>query len=128
MKFTLLAAAIMIAGGVYAAVNVAATNNLPDPYHPVENWAQLPAGVQWGQVIGVQPDAPRQPLGIPSQRSGDHGVRCVRQVSERLRQRNVCAGARDDTRSRRQYLGYRRIREKTAKGSRFSNSVRMEKS
>jgi sugar lactone lactonase YvrE len=53
----LLLAAVTLIGGVYAAVNVAATNNLPNPYHPVENWAQLPAGVQWGQVIGVQPDA-----------------------------------------------------------------------
>lgn len=54
MKIRLLAAAFVIAGGVYAAVN-AATNNLPDPFKPVENWAQLPAGVQWGPVIGVQP-------------------------------------------------------------------------
>ncbi|MGA2714236.1 MAG: peptidyl-alpha-hydroxyglycine alpha-amidating lyase family protein [Bryobacteraceae bacterium] len=56
----LLIGAVTLIGGVYAAVaavNVAATNNLPNPYHPVENWAQLPAGVQWGQVIGVQPDA-----------------------------------------------------------------------
>ena len=53
----LLIAALVLIGGVYAAVNTAATNNLPDPYKPVENWAQLPAGVQWGQVIGVQPDA-----------------------------------------------------------------------
>jgi streptogramin lyase len=53
----LLIAAVVLIGGVYAAVNTAATNNLPDPYKPVENWAQLPAGVQWGQVIGVQPDS-----------------------------------------------------------------------
>jgi streptogramin lyase len=53
----LLIAAFVLIGGVYAAVNTAATNNLPDPYKPVENWAQLPAGVQWGQVIGVQPDS-----------------------------------------------------------------------
>ena len=56
----LLIAAVTLIGGVYAAVaavNAAATNNLPNPYHPVENWAQLPPGVQWGQVIGVQPDA-----------------------------------------------------------------------
>jgi streptogramin lyase len=57
LKFTLLAAAVTIAGGVYAAVNVTEINNLPNPYHPVENWAQLPPGIQWGQVIGVQPDA-----------------------------------------------------------------------
>ena len=34
-----------------------APNNLPNPYRPVENWAKLPAGVEWGQVISVEPDA-----------------------------------------------------------------------
>lgn len=57
LKFTLLALVATLISGVYAAVDVSATNNLPDPYHPVENWAQLPAGVQWGQVISAQPDA-----------------------------------------------------------------------
>src|SRR5579871_2916931 len=40
-----------------ATTDVAATNSLPDPFRPVENWAHLPAGVQWGQVISVKPDA-----------------------------------------------------------------------
>jgi DNA-binding beta-propeller fold protein YncE len=40
-----------------ALVAFAATGELPNPYRPVENWAQLPAGVQWGQVIAVKPDA-----------------------------------------------------------------------
>jgi streptogramin lyase len=39
------------------AAAVSATDALPNPYRPVENWAQLPAGVQWGQVIAVKPDA-----------------------------------------------------------------------
>jgi sugar lactone lactonase YvrE len=47
LKFTLLVF-VMRAG--------AATNNLPNPYHAVENWAQLPPGMQWGQVIAVKPD------------------------------------------------------------------------
>jgi hypothetical protein len=34
-----------------------APNNLPNPYREVENWAQLPTGVQWGHVINVVPDA-----------------------------------------------------------------------
>jgi hypothetical protein len=38
-------------------VNASPTNNLPNPYRPVENWAHLPAGVQWGQIIAVKPDA-----------------------------------------------------------------------
>ena len=48
---------LVLALSLYAAVDVLSTNTLPNPYHPVENWAQLPAGVQWGQVISVQPDA-----------------------------------------------------------------------
>jgi sugar lactone lactonase YvrE len=34
-----------------------APNNLPNPYRPVENWGKLPPGIQWGQVISVEPDA-----------------------------------------------------------------------
>ncbi len=39
------------------AATASVTGDLPDPYRPVENWAQLPAGIQWGQVIAVKPDA-----------------------------------------------------------------------
>jgi DNA-binding beta-propeller fold protein YncE len=56
LKFTLLVF-VMLAAASYAAVDVSATNNLPNPYHAVENWAQLPPGMQWGQVIAVKPDA-----------------------------------------------------------------------
>jgi DNA-binding beta-propeller fold protein YncE len=49
---------IAIAMGVLCAqVDVRATNNLPDPYRAVENWAQLPSGMEWGQVISAYPDA-----------------------------------------------------------------------
>jgi len=41
----------------YAQTGNPAPNNLPAPYREVENWAQLPAGVQWGHVINVLPDA-----------------------------------------------------------------------
>ena len=54
---TLLVIAVTLISAMYAAVDGSATNNLPNPYSPVENWAQLPVGVQWGQAIGVQPDA-----------------------------------------------------------------------
>jgi sugar lactone lactonase YvrE len=43
--------------GMNAAPTAGSTNDLPNPYHAVENWAQLPAGVQWGPVISVTPDA-----------------------------------------------------------------------
>jgi DNA-binding beta-propeller fold protein YncE len=56
LKFA-LSAFVLLAAASYAAVDVSATNNLPNPYHVVENWAQLPAGMQWGQVIAVKPDA-----------------------------------------------------------------------
>jgi sugar lactone lactonase YvrE len=41
----------------FAQLNAASTNDPPNPYRAVENWAQLPAGVQWGPVINVDPDA-----------------------------------------------------------------------
>jgi DNA-binding beta-propeller fold protein YncE len=56
LKFA-LPAFVMLAAASYAAVDVSTTNNLPNPYHAVEGWAQLPAGMQWGQVISVKPDA-----------------------------------------------------------------------
>src|SRR6266511_1522269 len=30
-------------------------NALPNPYHRDANWAQLPAGLKWGAVIGAEP-------------------------------------------------------------------------
>jgi hypothetical protein len=39
---------------VSAAVDVLATNNLPNPYRPIQNWAQLPSGVQWGGQFCLQ--------------------------------------------------------------------------
>src|SRR5580658_8648655 len=44
-------------GAIWAQTDVHATNNLPDPYRAVENWAQLPSGMEWGQVISAYPDA-----------------------------------------------------------------------
>jgi DNA-binding beta-propeller fold protein YncE len=40
-----------------ASTNAGSANDPPNPYRAVENWAQLPAGVQWGPVISVHPDA-----------------------------------------------------------------------
>ena len=48
MRFILALAAVTL---------VAQTNTPPNPYRTVENWAQLPAGMQWGAVISVDPDA-----------------------------------------------------------------------
>src|SRR4051812_20603602 len=45
---------ILVLGGCLYAQ---APNNLPSPYQAVENWAKLPAGIQWGQVISVEPDS-----------------------------------------------------------------------
>jgi DNA-binding beta-propeller fold protein YncE len=56
---TLGVLSLAIIGGALlnAQADTRATNNLPNPYHPVENWAALPAGMEWGQAISVQPDA-----------------------------------------------------------------------
>src|SRR5947207_10621673 len=55
LKFALLGVLGTLA--VHAQGNVASTNNLPNPFTPVENWAKLPANIEWGQVISVEPDA-----------------------------------------------------------------------
>jgi len=46
----------IVAGLTYGEGKDSPTNNLPNPYRAVENWAQLPAGMQWGQVISAEPD------------------------------------------------------------------------
>jgi sugar lactone lactonase YvrE len=62
VKFIVVAVIISLIGMfgrsmASAAIDAASTNTLPDPYRAVENWAQLPTGMQWGQVINVAPDA-----------------------------------------------------------------------
>ena len=62
VKFMPLVGTVVMLGilggaGVYAQTGGPAPNNLPNPYREVENWAKLPAGVQWGHVINVLPDA-----------------------------------------------------------------------
>jgi sugar lactone lactonase YvrE len=42
---------------VAMAVLGARVNAQPNPYRKVDNWAQLPAGMKWGQVISVDGDA-----------------------------------------------------------------------
>jgi sugar lactone lactonase YvrE len=52
-----ITAVVGVSAWAYAEVGTAATNNLPNPYRPDDvNWAQLPAGIEWGQVISVDPD------------------------------------------------------------------------
>ena len=43
---------VVLIGGLTAA-----QTNLPNPYRVADNWAQLPAGMQWAGVISVDPDA-----------------------------------------------------------------------
>lgn len=40
-----------------AITSLTAADAPPNPYREVDNWAQLPAGVKWGQVISVDGDA-----------------------------------------------------------------------
>jgi DNA-binding beta-propeller fold protein YncE len=55
----LIAVAVGLLNGsaVHAQTDTHPANDLPNPYRPVEDWAKLPAGMEWGQVISVQPDA-----------------------------------------------------------------------
>src|SRR5258708_38447181 len=55
LQFTLLA--ILTSLALQAQVNPASTNNLPNPYRPVEGWGKLPAGVEWKQVIATDFDS-----------------------------------------------------------------------
>ena len=54
---------VALAGTVVLVVTMAATTAAPqsstpaNPYRPIENWAQLPSGVQWGAVISVDVEA-----------------------------------------------------------------------
>jgi DNA-binding beta-propeller fold protein YncE len=57
MLLIALSVGLLNGRAVQAQSDAHATNDLPNPYHPVEDWAKLPAGVEWGQVISVQPDA-----------------------------------------------------------------------
>lgn len=48
-----IALAIIIAGGTLYAQQP----SRPNPYRAIENWAKLPAGMEWGQVSGVELDS-----------------------------------------------------------------------
>jgi len=53
-----LVGAAVVGGLAVSAGRVQADdpNSAPNPYHVVDNWAQLPAGRVWGQAIGVEID------------------------------------------------------------------------
>jgi sugar lactone lactonase YvrE len=53
-KFTLFAIVAISGAGAFAQQD---PNAYPNPYKEVVNWAQLPAGMKFGQVISVDPDA-----------------------------------------------------------------------
>ena len=55
LGLAVLAAMAMCGGWLYAQ-NKPDPNGAPNPYHMVENWAQLPEGRQWGAPIGVEVD------------------------------------------------------------------------
>jgi hypothetical protein len=55
MKFTLLMLRVMFMGRVYAAVDVSATNNLPNPYRPIENRTQLRFPLYFDGIVSGAP-------------------------------------------------------------------------
>ena len=42
--------------GAMVVLPAMAQTPAPNPYHTIENWAKLPAGMEWGQVSGVELD------------------------------------------------------------------------
>src|SRR3954466_963556 len=56
MTYALAAAAVAFVAGVALAQNNAPTNNAPDPYLRVANWAKMPMGRFWGASAGVDID------------------------------------------------------------------------
>lgn len=56
-SFIMLIVIGILGGLTFGQTKSSPTNSLPNPYRAVENWAKLPAGIQWGQVISVEPDA-----------------------------------------------------------------------
>ena len=55
MPRPLLAIITALSLGTIAPAATNAPNAQPNPYHLVENWAQLPPGIAWGGVISVDP-------------------------------------------------------------------------
>jgi sugar lactone lactonase YvrE len=53
---TAVATALLCASGMALAQNNVPTNNLPDPYLRVANWAKMPQGRFWGASAGVDID------------------------------------------------------------------------
>ena len=49
-------AAMAMCGGRLFAQDKPDPDGAPNPYHMLENWAQLPEGRQWGAPIGVEVD------------------------------------------------------------------------
>src|SRR5690242_12572234 len=49
--------AMTIFNFVFGIVLAIVQASSPNPYRTVENWAKLPAGIEWGQVSGVEFDS-----------------------------------------------------------------------
>ena len=56
MKSAICVAALAMVSGMVFAQSNAPTNNQPDPYLRVANWAKMPAGRFWGASAGVDID------------------------------------------------------------------------
>ncbi|HVA95122.1 MAG TPA: peptidyl-alpha-hydroxyglycine alpha-amidating lyase family protein [Candidatus Dormibacteraeota bacterium] len=52
-KFVLAAVLVLIIGLAEAVCAQTASNSLPNPYRPIENWAKLPVGRTWGSPAGL---------------------------------------------------------------------------
>ena len=65
----ILATVVVIVG-----VLLSLGTNAADSYELVEGWAKLPAGMEWGQVISVDPIRTADTSGFPSRRTAHSEV------------------------------------------------------
>src|SRR5437868_9133458 len=49
-------AAVLVLSAIPVSAQNGPTNNLPNPYRSIENWAKMPEGRTWGSAAGVAID------------------------------------------------------------------------
>ncbi len=117
---------VLLALGITAAAQK--PNSYPNPYRTMENWAQVPDTIKWGQVIGANPDAHGN-LWVfhrsePPLMQFDGSGKLLKTMGEGMFVNPHGLHIDRD----KQHLGFRRRRAQTEKASRYSNSARRVRS
>ena len=128
--------AAMLLGAFVAAARVAAqsapspTNDAPNPYRTVQNWAKLPAGRMWGSLSAVEIDKDGKSVWVAERCGGNSAcldsptvdpiprVRLVGRAPEKLRGRDAGLSTRHLRGQGRQHLGDRLSGQRAAAGTR----------